>query len=311
MEQLYIPYLILRHHVDLVHSWHYSFPLFTFGAKKIVTIHDMTFFLYPELHTRTKTRYFRMFTRLAARRADGLIFNSRSTLDDFVKLIGECSAPAAVVHIASKEDLVPVSDKNAIAGVKEKFGIGERFVLFIGTIEPRKNLPRLLNAFERFVNDGFDGQLVIAGKKGWHCDDLLNDREKLRDRIVLTGFVSDFEKACLLSSAISFVYPSIYEGFGIPVLEAMSFGLPTLTSNISSMPEVAGDAALLIDPLDEDQMYGSLTAVCCDESLRQTLSEKSLVRSRQFTWSKAAQVACQMYEEVGATTPKTSPNNGN
>lgn len=297
LEQLYIPYLVVKYRIDLVHSLHYSFPLFT-RAKRVVTIHDLTSFLFPELHIGAKAIYYRWCTRLAVRMADAALFDSQASLDDCIRLLGVPSAKTSVVYLGVNGDLRGKSCERGGKNLKGKYGIKDKYFLFVGMIEPRKNLVRLVLAFERLLSEGFEGQLVIAGKRGWHCDELdgVLAKESNRGKIICTGYVTDEEKINLLHGAFAFVYPSLYEGFGIPVLESLAMGLPTITSNVSSLPEVAGDAALLVDPTDVTQLYVSMWALVRNRSMRERLKVKALERSQTFTWSATANRTREMYE---------------
>ncbi|RPJ80298.1 MAG: glycosyltransferase family 1 protein, partial [Deltaproteobacteria bacterium] len=251
LEQLFIPWLIRQHRIDCVHSLHYSFPLFTFAAKKIVTIHDMTFFLFPEYHLAIKKYYFRFWIQLAAVFAHRIITDSRSTRADFYAFTGKRRHNVTVVPLASSLPEIPNSHQDDFRRIQKKYNLHNDYFLFIGTIEPRKNIIRLIHAFEKLSLEVPVYTLVIIGQKGWDYEKVedLARKSGAKDRIVFTGFVEEVEKLLLLKYAKLFLYPSIYEGFGLPVLEALNFGIPTVTSNVSSMPEIAGDAALKVNPL--------------------------------------------------------------
>jgi len=248
-EQILIPFILISKKVDVIHSIHYSFPLVTFGRKRVVTIHDLTFFKFPDLHTCIKRYYFKVLIYLAARMADRIICASKSTQTDLIGLTGIQKDKIRVINLAKTNwDNSLFTDKN-LNTVKNKFNIKDEYLLFVGMIEPRKNLDKLVMAFDKLRKEYGKYQLVIAGPKGWHYDSLfrLIATLEFKDKILFTGYINDDEKAILMKNAKIFVYPSLYEGFGLPVVEAMALGVPTITSNISSMPEIAGDAAVLID----------------------------------------------------------------
>ena len=288
IEQFYIPIICLFYKIDLLHSLHYSFPLFTSKhLKKVVTIHDLTFFIYPHLHTIVKRYYFRFFTRLACKYADSIICVSNSTKSDLFRYVKQINAQINVIPLAAN---LPVVEQKMIRAVKEKFRVQDKYLLFIGTLEPRKNITNLIKAYANNYVVNNEYQLVVVGKKGWYYReifDLLNQL-KLGDKVVLTGFVSPAEKFALLSSCALFVYPSIYEGFGLPVLEALGYGLPVITSNVSSLPEVVGKAAILINPFCVDELTRAIELCLFDREICETLKETAVKQFEKFSWEKTA-----------------------
>ena len=299
LEQLYIPYLVFRLGINVVHSLHYSFPLFVM-AKKVVTVHDMSFFKYPELHEPIKVAYFKAFIKMSSLLADKIICVSASTRKDYVSKFEAASNKTNVVYHACSNEFTPDIDNSAVSRVKIKYGIDSEYFLFIGTLEPRKNILAIIRAFDRFNNQNGHYKLVIAGKKGWHYDDIftLVQRLGIADRILFTGFVHETEKPSLLVGATAFIYPSIYEGFGIPVLEALACGTPTVTSNVSSMPEVAGDAALLVDPENSDEIFIAINKIVNDPNLRRELKMRSLQQAEKFSWMKTAKETYAVYKDL-------------
>jgi len=297
LEQIGLPFMLMRHGIDALHSLHYSFPLMRFGRKQLVTIHDMTFISMPEMHERLKVHYFGFFIRASARLADRLIFVSHSAKRDYINRLGIPRASAVVIHHGRSTAYHERLDRAEIQRVREKYGLGADFILYIGTIEPRKNLPRLVAAFAFIAKRHPELSLVIAGMKGWMYGDLMEtiQRSKLESRVVFTGFVPEDEKPFLIAGARAFGYPSLYEGFGIPVLEAMSCGIPTVTSNVSSLPEVAGDAALTVDPTDVNAIALALERVVSDEALRDRLKCASLIQASRFDWSITASMTREAY----------------
>lgn len=286
LEQLLIPALALARSIDAVHSLHYSFPLLSFGRfKRIVTVCDMSFFLFPDLHVPGKRLFFQFFIRRLPR-VEGLLFISASTMRDFERYFPHCRAATAVVPLgADLARLREDADASVLQALRRRFEL-ERFILYVGTVEPRKNIPGLVQAFERCAADYPQMKLVIAGKLGWDYENLLRDvnASPFKERIVLAGYVSEAEKHALLKAATLFMYVSFYEGFGLPVLEGMAAGVATVTSNISSMPEVAGDGALQVDPRDVGQIAATMHALLADPQARQALAERGLAQSRAFTW---------------------------
>lgn len=300
LEQLFIPFLALRYGIDVVHSLHYSFPLLPMSAKKVVTIHDMTMFLMPDMHLPSKVRYFQFFTGAAARRADALSFVSHSSQEDFLKFFPHPAPSCHIVPLGKGPQFRPDLDPQRIEEVVRKYGITQPYILFIGTIEPRKNLVRLTEAFSTLAQAHPSHVLVIAGMKGWMFKRLFNlvRTLNLENKVIFTGFVLETEKPYLIRGAEVFAYPSLYEGFGIPVLEALACGTPTLTSNISSIPEITGDAALLIDPSSMQDIAAGLKLLLGDASLRYKLSAKSISQAARFSWSHTAADTLSVYRRA-------------
>jgi glycosyltransferase involved in cell wall biosynthesis len=300
LEQIIIPLLVVRYRIDVVHSLHYSFPLLRLRAKRVVTLHDMTFFTMPEVHKLFKIKYFRFFIRAAVRFADKIIFVSDSARQDCRNLLGPLHGSSSVIHLGKSGAFHPGLDPLEVERVSSSYGLGSNFVLYVGTIEPRKNLAALISAFASICQQHPGLVLAIAGMKGWMCDDLpeLISRLNLESRVIFTGFVPEAEKPFLIAGAKVFAYPSLYEGFGIPVLEALACGVPTLTSNLSSLPEVAGDAALLVNPHSIEDIASGLNRLLSDELLRERLRRESLIQAAKFTWVKTATETLRAYREV-------------
>jgi len=277
--------------------------------RSLVTVHDLGYRHFPQAHRPLDRLYLDLSTRWNAHAATRILADSEATKAD---LIGEYGTPASkitVVYPGRDESLRRVDDPAAVSAVKSKYGIAGDYVLYVGTLHPRKNLLRLIEAFS-ILNSPIsnlqspisipDLQLVIAGKKGWLYDEIF-DRVKslgLAGRVILTGYVPDADLPALLSGARSFVFPSLHEGFGFPVLEAMSCGVPVICSNSSSLPEVAGDAALLIDPLDTTALAEALARLLADESLRVSLVARGYEQARRFSWERAARQVLSIIEEL-------------
>ena len=211
---------------------------------------------------------------------------------DLIRAYGVDERKIRVIHLGRDETLAPVKDAQVLAEVQARYGIAGRYVLYVGTLQPRKNLARVIEAFARAAAaPAFAGlQLVLAGKKGWLYDDLFAQVERmgLAGRVLFPGYIEDADLPALLSGATAFVFPSLYEGFGIPVLEAGACGVPVITSNTSSLPEVAGDAALLVDPHDVDAIAEAMNRLVTDAALRTELSRRGLANVQRFSWEKCA-----------------------
>ncbi len=300
LEQIYLPVLLWKRRVDVLHSLHYALPLLSFGVRRVVTFHDMTFFNMPEVHERSKILYFRSFMRASMRLADTVIFVSQSVLEDCLQRLGPPKGKAVVIPHGKSERFRSIHSAAELNLVRHTYGIGGEFVLYLGTIEPRKNLTRLVEAFASIADRYPTLQLVLAGNRGWMTDELFRtlDALDLGSRVVLPGFVAEADKLALLSACTLFAYPSLYEGFGLPVLEAMACGAPVITSNLSSLPEVAGDAALLIDPLSTEALACAMDEVLSSSERRATMRKDGPVRAMQFTWTRTAALTAQVYASL-------------
>jgi glycosyltransferase involved in cell wall biosynthesis len=276
--------------------------------KSVVTVHDLGYLYYPAAHTRFQNAYLRWSTRYSARMAARVLADSQATRDDLVRYYHIPREKIVVVYPGRDESLAPVADLAALSGVRARYGLTGPYFLHVGTLQPRKNLIRLLRAFASLLGSGVeplksDLQLVITGKRGWLYNDLLAEIQKLglaaNGRVVLTGYVPDADLPALLSGALAFVFPSLYEGFGFPVIEAMSCGTPVVCSNASSLPEVAGEAALLVDPMDVASLAAALAQVATDAGLRRELIERGFRQASRFSWRRSAHQVLQVLEEVG------------
>lgn len=297
LEQVYIPYLVFKYKIELLHSLHYSFPLFA-KTKKVVTIHDMTFFKFPKSHVPLKNYYFKLFIYLATFATDKIITVSRSTRNDFLERFKINESKISVVYHGKTADFHTGIEKRLIETVKFKYGVKKEYFLFIGTIEPRKNLKNLIIAFDKFYKKNKSYLLVISGKKGWYYSEIFDLINKLglKEIINFTGYIEEKEKPYLISGARIFIYPSIYEGFGIPVIEAMSCGIPTITSNISSLPEVAGEAAFFADPSDPEDICKCMEKLTEDTETYNALVKKSLKQAAKFSWENTATKTINIYK---------------
>jgi glycosyltransferase involved in cell wall biosynthesis len=297
-----IPFIIVKKKIDIVHSLHYSFPVITLGAKKFVTIHDMTFFKFPEYHEILKRYFFRIFIHLAAKMADRIITPSESTAKDFALFTNAQKDKISVIHLGSVNWPTSSFPRKKTEIVKKKYEIKGEYLLYVGMIEPRKNVPNLILAYEKLSKVNKNYHLVIVGQKGWGYGELfkLIDDFKLQDRIIFTGFVEGEDKFSLIKGAKAFVYPSMYEGFGLPVLEALSLGVPTVTSNASSLPEVAGEAALLVDPTNVDELYVAIKKLLDDKKIYQELKQKAVLQAAKFSWTRTAEKTIKVYHSIAS-----------
>jgi glycosyltransferase involved in cell wall biosynthesis len=263
-------------------------------APLVVTVHDLVFLRFPEYLNRRTRWLARMGLRQAIREANAFIAVSYSSANDLIQLTGIRKEQVYVVPEAADAYFRPVP----VFQLRERYKLEGPFVLYVGTLEPRKNLTGLVRAFAALDMPGL--KLLIAGKKGWMYQELFATVEALglTSRVVFTGFVPDSDLPALFSAAQVFVYPSLYEGFGLPVLEAMQCGAPVITTSVSSLPEVAGEAALLVAPDDVRGLTDAIRRVLTEPGLREELRGRGLEQSRRFSWSKTADLTAEVYRQV-------------
>jgi glycosyltransferase involved in cell wall biosynthesis len=283
--------------------------------RSVATVHDLGFHYYPEAHTLFQNLYLRWSTRYNARAATRVVADSIATRDDLLRYYRIPEDRIVVVYPGRDETLGPVREPLALQAIRARYGLSEPYLLYVGTLHPRKNLVRLVKAFAALTDaigtrsESVDGvrpervgpQLVLAGQKGWLFEEIFDQVRKLDlvDRVVFTGYVPDADLPALLSGAVAFVFPSLYEGFGLPVLEAMACGTPVICSNVSSLPEVAGEAALQIDPLDVEALAEAMVRIVADKGLRATLVGRGYEQVQQFSWQRCASQVLDVLEDAG------------
>jgi glycosyltransferase involved in cell wall biosynthesis len=261
--------------------------------SSVVTVHDLGYLYYPKAHHFLDRLYLDLSTRYSARVASRVIAVSKATKDDLVRRYGIEPGKITVVYSGCDEAMRPVEDEATIEKAKARYSVQGDYVLSVGTLQPRKNLRRLLEAYAMVRKQAEKGEtpcLVIAGKKGWLYNQVFQHvvRLGLESEVIFPGYVPQGDLPALLSGARLFVFPSLYEGFGLPVLEAMACGTPVLCSNVSSLPEVAGNAAFLVDPLDVESMAEAMNRLLQDEGLRAQLVKWGFQRVRRFSWERCA-----------------------
>jgi glycosyltransferase involved in cell wall biosynthesis len=271
-------------------------------AASVATVHDLGYLYFPGAHRPVDRRYLDWSTAWNARQSSAVIADSQATKDDLVRAYGINPAAIHVIYLGAREHLAPVRECGVLAETRRKYGIADRYLLYVGTLQPRKNLGRVLEAFARLAGAGqLDGvQLVLAGKSGWLSEDL---RARIRasgigERVLLPGYIDDVDLAPLMSGAIAFIFPSLYEGFGMPVLEAQACGAAVMTGTNSSLPEVAGDAALLVDPLDVDAIAAAMQRLVDDVALRDDLVRRGFENIKRFSWEKCARETLAVLESA-------------
>ena len=290
-EQLLLPLEVLPRRLDVLHSPDYV-PPFVRNCRSVITVHDLAFLRWPELLTPDSHAYFNGHIRRAVESADAIIAVSQATKRDVLELLDAPADKVRVVHEAAGFDLAPV-EGTEIERWLDAEGLPRDYVLFVGTFEPRKNLPRLIEAFAEVHARGCSGQLLLAGSPGWLAGPVMEAVERHSSYVLTRPF-----DPRLYQGARALAFPSLYEGFGLPVLEAMACGTPVLTSTMSSLPEIAGDAALLVDPLDVSAIAGGLWRLLNDTELADELSHRGLARAAEFSWRRAALETLDVYHSL-------------
>lgn len=293
---------VRRHPPDVLFVPSHVLPV-AYCGPSVATVHDLGYLHYPQAHPTLQRWYLDWSTRLNARQAKVVVADSQATLADLERFYGTSSDKIQVAYPAGSA-LERVTDETVLAECRERYRTGRRYVLYLGSLQPRKNLSGLVRAFGLAVRElelAADISLVLAGKQGWLPEDLagIARAEGVAERVVLTGYVPESDLAALLCGALVYVLPSFYEGFGLPVLEAMSCGTPVICSNVSSLPEVAGDAALLVDPSDTASLAEAIACICADEQLRQGMVNRGLSRAAQFSWHACAEQVMLAIEKAG------------
>lgn len=296
---------VTRYPPDVLFVPAHVLPLVGVG-RSVVTVHDLGYLAFPQAHRPLDRLYLDLSTRWNAYRATRVLADSEATRRD---LIARYHVPAEKITVAYPgwdEALWRPAPQEQVAAVKARYGIRGDYLLYLGTLQPRKNLARLVQAFARLLDSGFaqaeNGlQLVLAGQVGGLAQEVFEAvrRLGLGAVVVFTGYIAAEEAVALMSGARAFVFPSLYEGFGFPVLEAMACGVPVVCSTASSLPEVAGEAALLVDPLDVDALAQALQRILMDTDLRERLIACGYRQVTRFSWEQCARQVREVLEAVG------------
>lgn len=259
-------------------------------AKKLIcTVHDFSFSLHPQWHPQERVEYLKKNIHLV-KKADHIITGSNFTKQEIVEYMQIPDAKISVIHHGVNHELYREYIQDELQETKTKFDLPKKFLLFVGSIEPRKNLLVLLMAYNLLAKEEKgDLPLILVGFKGWSNQETMQEIQKNQEHIRYLGYVTDTELAHIYNLADIFIYPSLYEGFGLPPLEAMACGTPVIVSNVASLPEVCGNAALYVDPTDIEDIKDKILTLLGDEKLREDLSKKSKAQAALFSWDKAAQ----------------------
>ncbi len=282
--------LFMPVHADAMFFPDFSCPVTIQKVPKLAVIHDLVYLLQPEYVPEGHQAFLKSIVTQALQQATQLVVNSESTKRDIVQAYAYPEANMTVIPPAVDHAQYRPVDRKQIDAAKQKYNIKGDYILFLSTLEPRKNVASIIKAYDMLAPElRTKYQLVLAGKKGWLDEEIEALCTKMGDRVLRTGRVDSEDKAALYSGASLFAFPSAYEGFGMPILEAMACGAPVVTSNISSMPEVAGEAAILVNPSDVHDIVQAFTKVLTDTKLARQLSELGLKQAKQSSWEKSGQ----------------------
>ena len=281
---------------DLVHAMSASaVPPTARGQRLVVTVHDLAFDRYPKLFPRAWRIMYRLGLRAAVRRADAIVTPSRATAED---VLSSTRVDPRKLHVVPEAAALPPSEVD-VGEALARLKVRTPYVLFVGTIEPRKNLVRLVRAYRRVAATGVPHALVLAGPLGWHHEALMRELAlEGPGEIVMTGGLAPAELDAVYRAADAFVYPSVYEGFGLPVLEAMSRGVPVVASTTSALPEVTGEAALGVNPRSVGEIAAAIASLVGDVALAERLASAGRLQAERFSWDQTARMTLEVYERV-------------
>lgn len=271
------------------------------ATRTLLTVHDLSFVRVPDAAAPSLKAYLDTVVPRSVKAATHILADSQATKDDLIALYNTPADKITVLLSGVEPRFKPVTNADVLLTIRNRYTLGLRpYILSLGTVQPRKNYERLVQSLARLRASGQDVDLVIVGGKGWLEGPLYQTIQQLQleDHVHITGFADDADLPALYSAATCFALPSLYEGFGIPVLEAMACGTPVVTSNISSLPEVAGDAALLVNPYNVEELTSALTRLITDDTLRQQLITRGFTQASRFTWDRAAQQLLKVYQKL-------------
>jgi len=298
-DQYAFPKMAKKDGVDILHQPCFSAPVL-YRGKIVVTIHDLIAIKFGQDIPFYSRQFFGKWMPFSYRYADRIIAISEHTKKDIIKLLKISEEKIRVIYEAADEACKYVSDAREIEKVKQKYGIRGKYLIHLGTINPRKNLEFLIKVCSKVIQAHPDIKLVITGKKGWYYEGLFALVEKLglEHKVIFTGYIEDCEKPILYSGAEIFLFPSLYEGFGLPILESMACRTPVISSNTSSLPELVGDAGVLLDPKNEAEWVEAIKKVLSSESYRAKLVKKSGNQLKKFSWDKCAKETIKVYKNL-------------
>ena len=299
-DQFGFPGEALKNNAEIIHQPCFSAPVFHKNAKVIVTVHDLISTKFGIDLPFFARLYFKNWMPYTYKFADKIICDSENTKRDVLEILKVPESKIKVIYLAASDKFNNAVEKENTKQIKDKYNTGDKYFLEVGTLSPRKNIEFLIKVFSRISRDYPEYKLVLTGKKGWYYDKLtdLVKTSGIDDKVIFTGYIPDQDAPYLYKGAELFLYPSLYEGFGLPLLEAMASGVPVISSNASSLPEIVGDGGILIDPSNEAGWIAAVKKVLDNQSLRRVMIQKGLKQAKKFSWKKCADETIKCYEEL-------------
>jgi glycosyltransferase involved in cell wall biosynthesis len=302
-EQVAFPLACRRLGVDLAHVPYFASPLFS-AVPTVVTVHDLIPLILPAYRGSPLVRLYTRLVAAAARKAEAIITVSQASRQDIVRYLHISPERVHVTYEAAGEAFQPVKNEDQRTAIRQKYALPERYLLYLGGFDQRKNLSALLRAFALLVNRQQRPRLVIAGQVPARESPMFPDPRRLvrelgvEERVIFTGWVPEEDKPPLYSGATAFVFPSLYEGFGLPAAEALACGTPVIASNRSSLPEVVGEGGILVEPTDAEALAEAMKVLLVDDALRAELRQSALVQAAKFSWKQTALETLAVYRKV-------------
>ncbi|MGD1046278.1 MAG: glycosyltransferase family 1 protein [Bacteroidota bacterium] len=296
-EQTWLPHLIKNLNIELMYYPDHTSPIYKIKPKVIITVHDVSTFAVPETVGTTRRLYKQAVIKRSVQLCDAILTGSEATKKEMIKYLPHSAHKTSVVLYGLEESFAQVQDNTILSSIKAKYQLATPFILHVGTIEARKNIVRIVRAFAQGrKNHQWKQRLVLVGTPGYGFDEIEKTivEERVEDSVTITGYVDNNDLSGIYSLADALIYPSLYEGFGFPPLEAMKCGCPVVASYMTSLPEVIGDAGILINPYSENEIFDALHRVITDKKLHDKLVQKGKDRVRQFTWKKTVEGILQV-----------------
>lgn len=297
---LTLPFQLRNHKLDFIFNPSSVPTFFKFKQKYIITIHDLSPIIFTKTHKFGKNLIYRYLLPKTLKEAYGIIADSNNTKEDIIKYFGLPAGKIKVVYPGVDKKYKLIDKKIILEKIKNRYKLPNKFILNVGTLEPRKNIESLLRVFSK-IKKNLNYYLVIVGIKGWKYKKIFSliNKLKIKNKVIFTGYIKETDLPAIYNLASLFVYPSLYEGFGLPPLEAMACGCPTVISNVSSLPEVCGEAAYYINPYTINSISKGIEKALGDKNLRKKMIEDGLKQAKKFNWGKTSREILKIYEQLG------------